>query len=184
MKLWVRRPRVDVELSYPNHGTAPKHYIVLHQTISGDAPGISDIVGVGNYLKHVGYAIHMIVDAEGNSAAVSPAHETDIYYHCQDFNSNSIGIEQVSFKKGIAGYWWTRLKQLNKVARWIAYLSKAHNIPIQWDQHLTLGAGVVGHYDVTVAKKIYGGHTDCQYPDYPMKTVIRLATAYRKLGWA
>ena len=104
MKLWVRRPRVDVELNYPNHGTGNKRYIVLHQTISGDAPGISDIVGVADYLKHVGYAIHMIVDADGNSAAVTPAHETDIYYHCQNFNTNSIGIEQVSFKNSIKGY--------------------------------------------------------------------------------
>ena len=126
----VRRPRVDVNLSYPGHGVARKRYIVLHQTISPDYGGVKDIAGVGNYLAHVGYAIHCIVDAEGNSGAVSVAQESNVYWHCSGLNQNSIGIEQVSYKTGAKGYWWQRTKQLNKVARWIAYYSKEHGFPI------------------------------------------------------
>src|SRR4051812_48711743 len=99
----VRRPRVDVNLSYPNHGTSVKRYVVLHQTISPDYGGVTDIAGVGSYLKHVGYAIHCIVDKDGNSAAVSPPNERAIYWHCQGLNSNSIGIEQVSYKTNEKG---------------------------------------------------------------------------------
>ncbi len=179
----VRRPRVDVKLSYDNHGVSPKRYIVLHQTISPDYAGVKDIAGVGEYLKHVGYAIHCIVDAEGNSAAVSVADESAIYWHCQGLNTNSIGIEQVSYKTGERGYWWKRPKQLNKVARWIAYYSRQHGIKIQWDPGLVLGSGIVGHADVTKAQHIFGGHTDCQWPNYPTKFVITLAKMYAKFGW-
>lgn len=182
-KKFVRRPRVDVNLSYPNHGTRPKRYVVLHQTISPDYNGLKDIQGVGDYLKHVGYAIHCIVDKDGNSAAVSVAQEQDIYWHCQGLNTNSIGIEQISYKTGEKGYWWKRPKQLHKVARWLAYYSKQHGIVLQYDPLLVLGSGIVGHADVTKAYGISGGHTDCQYPNYPTKLVIKLAKTYKRFGW-
>lgn len=183
MKRSVRRPRVDVALAYPNHGVSAKRYVVLHQTISPDYSGVKDIAGVGIYLKHVGYAIHCIVDKDGNSAAVSPAAEKNVYYHCQGLNQTSIGIEQVSYKTGEKGYWWKRPKQLHKVARWLAYYSKEHGIVLQHDPRLVLGSGVVGHADVTKALGISGGHTDCQWPNYPIKFVIQLAKTYRKFGW-
>lgn len=184
MKKTVRRPRVDVNLAYSNHGVSPKRYVVLHQTISPDYGGVKDIAGVGEYLKHVNYGIHCIVDKDGNSAAVATSHEVDIYWHCQGLNTNSIGIEQVSYKTGEKNYWWKRPRQLHKVARWLAYYNKKHGIVLQHDPGLILGSGVVGHYDVTHAMGIVGGHTDCQWPNYPTKFVIRLAKTYRRLGWA
>lgn len=182
-KKLVRRPRVDVDLKYPNHGVNAKKYVVLHQTISPDYGGVKDIAGVGDYLKHVGYAIHCIVDKDGNSAAVSPLAERDIYWHCQGLNTQSIGVEQISYKTGEKGYWWKRPKQLHKVARWLAYYSKRYDIPLRHDPTLKLGSGVVGHADVTYALNISGGHTDCQWPNYPTKFVIKLALGYRKFGW-
>lgn len=181
-KLSVRRPRVDVNLKYDAHGYADKRLIVLHQTISADAHGLSDIQNVGHYLDVIGYGIHVITDVDGNSAAVSQPDERAIYWHVQGANEESIGIEQVSYKTGDPKYWWKRAKQLHKAARWIAYLSKQHGIPIVYDpsaQH-----GVCGHADVTKAKGIVGGHTDCQYPNYPTKWVVRQARIYRKTGWA
>ena len=179
----VRRPRVDVHLThYEAHGYHAKSLIVLHQTISPDAKGLSDIESVGHYLDTVGYGIHVINDAEGNSAAVPPEQETAIFYHCQGANETSIGIEQVSYKTGDPRYWWKRGRQLHKTARWIAYLSKRHAIPIRYDPSAT--RGVCGHADVTRAHGIPGGHTDCQYPNYPTKWVVRQALIYRKVGWA
>lgn len=183
---WVRRPRVDVHLNYAAHGLARKNLIVLHQTISPDYKGLKDIEGVGGYLSHVGYGIHIIVDAEGNSGAVAPDQEGAIFYHASsgflNANTRGVGIEQISYKTSEPGYWWKRLVQLHKTARWCAYLGKQHGIPMVYDP--TCQTGICGHADVTKAGHVAGGHTDCEYPNYPTKMVARLAKSYRALGWA
>jgi N-acetylmuramoyl-L-alanine amidase len=183
----VHRPRVDRTLYYGAPlGHHPKNLIVLHQTISPDLPGIKDIASVGAYLAHVGYAIHMIVDKDANSGAVTPEFETAVYEHATSgklgVNHRSIGIEQVSYKTGIKGYWWGRPRELNKVARWCAYLCKKHGIPPVYDP--TCQHGICGHWDVTRAGHVTGGHTDVQYPDYPTKWVAKAAATYMKTGWA
>lgn len=178
----VRRPRVDVPLSYTAHGTSPKTLIVLHQTISPDRTGVSDITGVGNYLHQVDYGIHIIDDLEGNSAAVAPDNETAIFWQVEGANTESIGIEQISYKTGVSGYWWKRSRQLNKTARWCAYLCKTHGIPPVYDP--LAKHGICGHADVTRTRGIAGGHTDCEYPDYPTKWVAAAAKAYMLTGWA
>jgi hypothetical protein len=184
MKLWVRRPRVDVPLSYSSHGSYKKSLIVLHETISHDYPGLKDLIGVGGYLGHVGYGIHIINDFEGNSAAVAPQHETDIYYHASSgtlhANTRGIGIEQISMHTGVN--WWKRATQLHKTARWCAYLCKKHGIRPIYDPSCT--NGICGHADVTRAGDVSGGHTDCTYPAYPTKQVALLARNYMRLGWA
>lgn len=141
---------------------------------------------MGDYLGHVGYGIHMIVDKDGNSGAVAPEFETAVYYHAAsgalNANSRGIGIEQVSYKTGKAGYWWSRARQLNKTARWCAYLCKRHGIRPVYDPTCT--NGIVGHHDLTVCGHVAGGHTDCQYPDYPTKWVANAAKVYMRMGWA
>lgn len=183
-KRWVRRPRVDVKLTYADHGHYRKSLIVLHETISHDAAGLSDIQGVGGYLSHVGYGIHIVIDLEGNSGAVAPQEETAIYYHASsgklNANSRGIGIEQISMHTGVN--WWKRQVQLNKTARWCAYLCKKHNIRPVYDPTCT--NGICGHADVTRAGDVSGGHTDCTYPNYPTKMVARLTKMYLLLGWA
>lgn len=183
----VHRPRIDRTLYYgAPHGRHAKSLIVLHQTISPDLPGVRDIASVGDYLAHVGYGIHVIVDRDGNSGAVHPDFETAIYYHAAsgslNANTRGIGIEQVSYKTGKAGYWWARSRQLHKTARWCAYLCKRHGIRPVYDPTCT--NGIVGHWDVTVRGHVAGGHTDCQFPDYPTQWVARAAATYIKLGWA
>lgn len=184
-RMSVRQPRVDVPLKYTAHGHSPKHLIVLHETVSGDYKGLADITGVANYLAHGEYGIHMIVDEEGNSASVAPAEETAIYWHASSgalmVNTNAIGIEQVSMVKGMS-YWWKRPKQLHKTARWLAYLALRHGIPIKYDPTAT--HGICGHWDVTRAGHVAGGHTDCDPTKYPTRWVVNAAKVYARLGWA
>lgn len=180
----IRRPRVDVPLAYTAHGHHPKSLIVLHETISPDYPGLKDIVGVGGYLGHVGYGIHIITDFEGNSGAVAPQEETAIFYHASSnavvqANTRGIGIEQIGYT---TSNWWKRTKQLNKTARWCAYLCKKHGIPPVYDPNCH--TGICGHADVTRAAHVAGGHTDCTYPAYPTKWVAAAAKTYMRLGWA
>jgi hypothetical protein len=183
----VRRPRVDVTLATnDSHGFSKKRVIVLHQTISPDVKGFGDISGVGHYLDTKGYGIHVITDIEGNSGAVPEAYEEAVFYHASsgtlNINTWGIGIEQISYKTGNPLYWWKRARQLHKTARWCAYLCKKHGIKPVYDP--TCVNGICGHADVTRQGHVAGGHTDCEYPDYPTKQVARLARNYMRTGWA
>lgn len=175
------RPRVALDMSEFSdeaHGHAPKRIIVLHQTISPDAPGLSDMRSVQMYLDHEDYGIHFLTDRDGNLGAVPPALETAVFWHVKGANLEAIGIEQVSYKTGEPGYWWKRAEQLHLAATLCAYLCERHNIPPAYDP--TARHGICGHWDVTRARGIAGGHTDCQYPDYPTRWVANAAASYAK----
>jgi hypothetical protein len=177
-------------MTFPDHGTHDKNLIVLHQTISSDVLGLSDISGVYLYLKSKGYAIHMIVDAEANSGAVTPSNEADIYYHAQSstagaVNTRSIGIEIISKVPLATQYWWQRWNQMRKTARWCAYLCKKHGIRPVYDP--TCKSGITTHYDVTKTYHVAGGHTDVRPVEeggaFPMKGFMRYVSVAYRLGW-
>jgi hypothetical protein len=177
-------------MSFPDHGTHSKNLIVLHQTISSDVIGLGDVQGVYLYLKSKGYAIHVIVDAEANSGAVTPGNEADIYYHAQSsvagaVNTRSIGIEIISRVPLTSQYWWQRQREMRKVARWCAYLCREHGIPPVYDSKAV--RGITTHYDVTKAWHVPGGHTDVRPVEeggaFPMGGFMRMVKTAYTLGW-
>ena len=179
------------------HGTHKKIGLVLHETVSGQAPGLSDIKGVANYLGlgKDGYAIHGINDGEGN-IAWARNHGEDVYWHCEGGNTNHnyMGLEQVGkimvdFKNRTARIraWLHLNKQLNATAKIIACAARAHQFPIVDNPGNTDHPGVTTHYEVTKHFGIQGGHTDC-WPShlggyYPKHLVLKLAKRYYALGW-
>ena len=78
------------------HGRHPKDLIVLHETVSHDVPGLSDIMGVEQYLAAKDYGIHGCVDKEGNIAWAYGLGNA-IFWQCGGVNERSVGIEQVSY---------------------------------------------------------------------------------------
>lgn len=192
----VRRPRVDVDARFemlPHaHGHAPKDLFVCHETVSPDRPGLADVRSIEDYLARIDYGMHLVVDRDGNSGWSDDP--TAIYWHAASagsrgngwVNTRGIGCEQISIPHTNPTYYWHRLKQLHKVARWIAFLNKwgpAHgiHIPIVYDPRCR--AGVTTHFDVTACYGVPGGHTDCNPSRYPVRFVVRLARWYRRVGW-
>jgi hypothetical protein len=147
------------------HGFAPKDLIVLHETVSGDIPGWTDIHNVDNFLASKDYGVH----------------------------SRSIGIEQVSdlmlrspLNAVRRALWVAREPQLRATAKLLACISRAHNIPLVYSNGLV--PGVTSHWDVSQHFAASEGHTDC-WPVkkggyYPIGEVITLARGYKLAGFA
>lgn len=184
----ARKPYVNVNTTkyMPDHGHAKKYRIVIHETVSHDHEGLTDIIAIAKYLGNKGYGIHLVIDQEGKSGY--SADERAIYWQAKGDNEPTIGIELVSFIPGLNISRWQRLKiwlsrerQLHKAARWIAYYSDKHDIPIR---HVsTRIKGVTSHWNVSKYSGLSGGHWDAwpkhQGGHFPMKRLIKFAKAYQ-----
>jgi len=179
-------------LAHHVQGFSGKDVVVLHETVSGDAPGLSDITAVENYLASKDYGIHGMTDEEGNVAWALGLGDA-IFWQAGGVNSRSIGIEQVSRvmrdAKTNAGrriLWNRRKKQLRATAKMIACIARSHpavKLVYSDGDH----PGVTSHWDVSQHHPESEGHTDC-WPThkggyFPILYVIRWARVYRRLGY-
>lgn len=178
-----------------DHGKYPKDLFVLHETVSPDVVGWSDIINVETYLDGIGYDIHGMTDLEGN-IAWALGHDKDIMYQCGGVNERSVGCEQVSniptlIQHGLtmtqaSALWTHRKKQLEATAKLIAAwhtLDPHHQII--YSEGLT--PGITTHWDVSQHFKESEGHTDC-HPHhkggyYPVLYVIQLARNLATVGY-
>lgn len=148
----------------------------MHDTESHDAAGIRDLEGICNFWhsQGLGYGAHIIVDKDANSALC--ANPNRVCWHVAHRNTDAVGIEIIGYARFTPNLWWLRDKQLHKVARWLAYLSKEYGIPLKADPE----RGITTHAEQS---RIFGGtHTD-PGRGFPFKHVLRLAEGYRAEGW-
>lgn len=180
-----------------SHGQQVKDLAVLHETISGDLPGLADIIGTENYLAGKDYGIHGMTDLEGLKAwALGMG--TAIFYHAGGVNGRAVGIEQVSYIPALIetkkltneqGYqhWLARDKQLHAtgqlLAGWHNADPKRHPLVYSNGEH----PGVTSHWDVSQHHKESEGHWDCKPHHkgghYPILIVIGYAKVYANQGY-
>lgn len=173
------------------HGTHPKSLIVLHETVSPDAVGWSDIDGVAQYLADKDYGMHGLTDKEGHIAWALGCGSA-VFWHAGGVNEQSIGIEQVSrvmlqapTNKVRRAIWVARNDQLHATAKLVAAACRSHKIPLAYSN--SLRPGITSHWDVSQHHARSLGHTDC-WPVhkggyYPILTVIKMASVYYKAGY-
>jgi len=164
-----------------------KDLIVLHETVSGDQRGLTDILGVEKYLARIGYGIHGMTDREGNIAWARGLGDA-IFYHCGGVNERSIGIEQVfrgaTDKPKDKVLWAVRDAELRATAKLVACISRAFSIPLVYSDgdH----PGVTSHWSVSQHHAASEGHWDCHPIHlggyYPALKVINLAKVYKAAG--
>lgn len=175
-----------------SHGRARKDMIVLHETVSPNYPGWSDIVSNARYLDNAGYGVQGLTDADGN-IALALRYENAILYHAASgqggVNTRSLGIEQVSRvmldQKDNASRWrtWMGLdKEVEATAKLCAYWSEKYGIPLRYSD--ATAPGITTHWQVTQTWHVSGGHTDC-WPKhlggyYPVMKVIYRARQLRE----
>lgn len=169
----VKRPRVDVDLrpyfAGEERGHQAKSLIVLHETVSYNRPGLTDISGPAAYMDATGLEVHGVLDQEGNSGwSYDP---TAVYDHAASgqggVNSRSIGFELVSeipflktiTERRIAWKSPARVKQLDEAAAWCAWLHETEGIPLVYSD--SEDPGITTHWSVSRRWLGGHGHWDC-----------------------
>lgn len=174
----VRQPRIDLYAigRIQTHGVQTPMFGTWHTTEGYDAKGVRELEGVVNYWERQGrgYGAAVIIDKDGNSALCAPP--TRITYTVENHNTGDVAIELIGFARFVPKVWWVRRKQLDKLARWMAYLNKEYNIPLR----LSVTHGWQSH---AAHSKVYGGSHWDPGKFFPARYVLRLATKYRADGW-
>ena len=171
----ARKPLVqyDARGYVDTHGKQKPVRIVIHTTESHDYPGVADMKGIVDYWARTpeGLGAHLIIDAEGNTALCG--NPDQVMYAVSRRNTGSVHIELVGRARFIPSIWWTRLKQLNKAAKWCAWLNLEYGIPLQFH----VDNGISGH-----RHQPNQTHWD---PGvfFPMKYLIAKAKFFRAKGW-
>lgn len=129
---------------------------------------------------------HFMVD---NTSIFQNVKLTDTAYAVgnSDLNARSISIELAGQAKQTKAEWNDTYStaMLKRAATLTAQLCKEKNIPVRKasPNDITKGIpGIAGHLDVTIAKAIYGGHTDPgkNFPWVKFLALVKLELA--KLG--
>lgn len=182
------------------HAFHDKDQVVLHETVSTNRPGLTDIKSVTDYLVHgeAGLGIHGLTDADGNIAWALGLGRA-VLYHTDSTgarqgraNTRSIGIEQISRVMLDAStnakrlkIWLGMQKEIDATARLLAAICHAHpQIPLKTSNGGQ--PGITTHWNVTRFYGVPGGHSDCWPVNYggyyPLSAVIQRAKWHRARG--
>lgn len=181
------------------HGHSIKTMLVLHETVSPDILGLTDILGVENDLARRDYGIHDMTDKEGHIAHAYGLGDA-LFYHCGGVNLEADGLEQVSLIPALIqgghitreqGFkmWTARTQQLVATAKVVSawHNTDPKNRPLVRSNGLRTSPGVCSHWDVSQHYSESQGHWDCQPHDkgghYPLAHVIAMAKGYQHYGY-
>jgi len=175
---WVRRPRIQYEARglVAVHSKSTPVRGVWHSTECGDLPGIAELQGVVNFWKNqeLGYGAQLVIDKDGNSALC--ANPDEITWAVENHNTGTFSVELIGFARFNGKLWWLRKAQLDKLAKWMAWLNLEYGVPLSFD----VNKGWSRHLDQS--KAFHGSHTD-PGTGFPYKYVLRKAKQYRVNGW-
>jgi len=170
-------PKVVVKKNSPNQSERGDKIklIVIHDTESHERVGAADLQAIADLFARPSTqaSAHVCTDADGTSARFVP--DSRKAWHCVDYNSVSLGIEQIGFASSGG---WTE-SEIKETARWVAQWSKKYNIPIRKGRTAfgrVILKGVVTHRSLGRAG---GGHWDPGY-HYPMKLMLHHARKFRE----
>ena len=174
-----RRPSIELNAvgRVATHGTHQLSRGIWHSTESYDAPGVRDLDGIVEFWRRqgLGYGTPLVIDADGNTALCAAMDA--VTWHTGQRNTGSVGIELVGFARFTPHAWFVRIKQLRKLAQWMAWLNLEHGIPLR----KSTSRGWARHWDHSL--ETGGTHWD-PGRGFPQGFVLRLARRYREKGWA
>lgn len=183
----IRKPHISYRHDGQTHGRQVPLRVVLHDTESHDAAGISDIASVYGFWDRqgLGYGAHFVVDGTGNIGQGGRCR--DMMWHVGGFNTNAVGIEQIGFASFTRLIWSRqRRKQLRSVAKLLAFMHHAFGIPLEVGKidpsNPSASRGIFTHAMVSKAGlPNSSGHTD-PGKGYPLYLVVMIARRYVKQG--
>jgi hypothetical protein len=154
--------------------------IILHDTEGANIPhSARDLNGLGMFFDRLSTqaSSHVAVDEDGHSARY--VIDTRKAWSQSFYNPWCLSVEQIGF----ASDDWNSAKkeaELHETARWIAWWSKEHGIPIRRGRVSVDGrilrSGVLQH---RALKFLGGGHVDIS-DTFPMGKTLGFAREHRK----
>lgn len=170
-------PNVVINKPSPNFsfGIDPK-IMVVHATSANNIPNsVRDLEALAGWFSQRAAACssHVGVDGDGFSARFVP--DTHKAWHCAGYNGVALGIEQVGQAYQTT---WTS-DEVHECARWLAYWSIRHDIPLRkarvYNGRVLL-KGVKRHSELGAI----GGNHDDPGKGYPLSKCLALAKLYKK----
>lgn len=169
------RVRRNVACQSSRNGVNPR-LMVLHSTEGVNTRGIGDLVGLASFFDRLATQASstVAIDDEGQSARLVP--DSRKAWTQAGYNSLALSIEMIG---RAAQSKWTAA-EVDEAARWLAYWSHKHGIPLQRGRVANgrvLRAGVVTHKQLGA---LGGGHVD-PGDGFPVNRCIRRARYFRAL---
>lgn len=184
-----RPPNHTVHLldrNFSSRGGAPIQAIAVHSTESSDIKASwDDLHGVRSWFNNPASqaSSHLGIDGDGHVEKWVK----DVYkaWTILELNNRTLNIEFVGRAAQGRAAW--EHDQIHSGARWVAWWSINHNIPIQRGKVKNVNGypvitrrGVIKHSDLTNAG--FGSHTD-PGANFPMRRFLDLAREYKRDGW-
>jgi hypothetical protein len=170
-------PEIYRRVPVDTHGRHSPQAIVLHSTESSNRPGVSDVLAIPNFWRNQGsgFGAHLVIDGDGNT--VKCAVDTRICWAVAGSNTGRLHIELIGYARYTEQQWDDQDRGLKQAAKWCAYWSETHGIPIQ----LSTRRGIATH---AMYSREYGisDHTD-PGTNFPLGKFLRRVNYYHDEGW-
>lgn len=177
----MKQPKVEFRTDVVNRSSrnGSIKLMVIHTAEYPNKKGIDDLKWIANFFNtpSVQASSTIATDGQGNTARLMS--DSAKPWTQSAYNSASLSIENIGYMKTTKDEWFKKYHdQLKANAKWIAYWSDKHDIPIR--RAWTVGggiqrSGVATHKQLGAAG---GGHGD-PGRGYPAGYVIKLARYYK-----
>jgi len=170
-------PLITKRVAGATHGSQTPSAIVLHCTESLNRPGLSDVLAIPNFWKNqgLGYNAHCVIDGEGLTAKC--ALDVRKCWAVAGANTGRLHIEFIGSSSLSRSEWAALTKGLKQGAKWCAYWSETHGIPIA----LSTVHGIGTHGMYSNAYHV-SDHTD-PGPNFPLAWFMDTVRFYHQHGW-
>lgn len=183
----IHKPTVQTTIIGNEQGLQDIRRFIIHSTESHDRAGLTDITAILTYLKNTGKSgrpgddplgVHFCIDAEGNLG--QGGHPGRMMYGAAGANEGSIHCELIGRAAFIRARWVMRRKQLERLARLMAWAHTEFDIPLRWD----VNHGFLTHRMATDAFEGGEGHWDPGF-GFPRWLVMRrVQQIVKDGGWS
>lgn len=178
MTVNIHEPSLIGTFQIPTHGEQDPNSITLH-SMESTPKGLAGLQGIGRFFRDDTPGLGATVGIEGGGASMRYAGDNEICYGVSLHNTGRLHIELGGYAKWSTAEWHEHAHQLLMAARWMAYWSHVHRIPLK---HATTG-GVSMHRDFKPAVVAPGEYHSDPGAGFPFAYVLDLAKHQLAHGW-
>lgn len=177
----MKQPKVEFRKNVVNQSdrTDAIKLLVIHTAEYPNKEGIDDLKWIADFFDQTSTQASSTIATDGQGNTVRLMSDSAKPWTQASYNSQSLSVENIGYASTTKEEWFKKYHaQLAENARWIAYWSVKHDIPIRraWTR-----LGGVQRTGVATHKQLGshgGGHGD-PGSGYPIRYVMKLARYYK-----